>query len=85
MQSSINKTALRLLPRGLPVITILVRATNISGRSVANSLHILEQNLLAAGGHRAWWSVASDSLGASRVPSFSKKFVMPVARNERGE
>jgi hypothetical protein len=56
-------------------------------RSISNPLHVFEQNLLTAAviefrGPAV--SVAGDPLsgfkGASRVPSFSKKFVMPVAR-----
>jgi hypothetical protein len=56
-----------------------------SGVFVPDPFHVFEENLLAAAviefrGPAV--GVAGDSLAASRVPSFSRKFVIPVVRKE---
>jgi hypothetical protein len=59
----------------------------LSFNSIPDPLHVFEQNLLTASviefrGPAV--GVAEDALAVSRVPSFSRKFVMPVARKEWG-
>jgi hypothetical protein len=64
--------------RKKPVVFIL-------WRSIPNSFHIFEQNLLTAAVIEFRGSavgVTGNALHGFKVPSFSRKFVIPVARNE---